>query len=71
MRIVLSLISLRVIFWRYFFDRFLLASEKSKVEGYLAHKWRGTDSLVVRIHIRKSHQFLIIVPTACTRCSGL
>ena len=45
------------------FDRFLLASEKSKVEGYLAHKWRGTDSSIAHIHIRKSHQFLIIVPT--------
>ena len=27
------------------FDRFLLPSERSKVEGYLAHKWRATDSL--------------------------
>uniref|UniRef100_UPI00351994C4 DnaB-like helicase N-terminal domain-containing protein n=1 Tax=Alloalcanivorax venustensis TaxID=172371 RepID=UPI00351994C4 len=27
------------------FDRFLLPSEKAKVEGYLAHKWRATDSL--------------------------
>ena len=27
------------------FDRFLLASERAKVEGYLAHKWRATDSL--------------------------
>ena len=33
----------------------MLASEKSKVEGYLAHKWRGTDSL-------NSHPYKEIAP---------
>ena len=38
------------------FDRFLLPTEKAKVEGYLAHKWRGTDSL------NNSHPYKEIAP---------
>ena len=38
------------------FDRFLLPTEKSKVEGYLAHKWRATESL------NSVHQYKEIAP---------
>ena len=38
------------------FDRFLLPTEKSKVEGYLAHKWRATESL------NSAHQYKEIAP---------
>ena len=46
------------------FDRFLLAYRKAKVEGYLAHKWRGTDSLNNCILTRKLLLSLITVHTS-------
>ena len=55
------------------FDRFLLASERAKVEGYLAHKWRATDSL------NNAHPYKEIAPVfdnspylkTCTWCTGI